>query len=373
MDPGRGRGHPEPGAGPLRSDKETIVFLRRSLIEAEQKIDLWKEQADEARKENIQFKSNARVLQIELKSTQQELARAREEYQRQGEMVRELRTQIRAPKDAECRCNAKSLKTELETTQKQLVRMRDEYKKQARVLTELRAEKSSGHGSKSPHPVTPPASASSTHRNFAVDRNATSLVREHPSDSDSDSSSDYEDLDFEEVKMVDIQRPRSSATLPPPPRVPVVTSSKELNLEEEPARAVESARRGDQAKEMLNRDFALAKQLDRQLNSRGSSALPSNFQSGPIFLSQRLAQMESLALHYQKVYQQARAQHQRIYNQARALEMEYGSARKHIHVLEEELKGMRNELTVVKQQLSDAVNLAEIRGKEIRAIAMGKN
>ena len=75
------------------SDK-AIIALRRSLMESEQKANLWKEQAEETRAEYIQCKSNARVLQIELDSTQKKLARVQEECKRQGQLIRELRREI---------------------------------------------------------------------------------------------------------------------------------------------------------------------------------------------------------------------------------------------------------------------------------------
>ncbi|KAJ2935093.1 hypothetical protein H1R20_g2037, partial [Candolleomyces eurysporus] len=93
-----GHVYPEPGAGPVRSDKEATFFLRRSLIEAEQKIELWKAQANEGHQEIVQCKSNVRVLQIELdalrtelKSTQEELLRKKDAYERQRGLTEELR------------------------------------------------------------------------------------------------------------------------------------------------------------------------------------------------------------------------------------------------------------------------------------------
>ena len=75
----------EPGAGPaegrgvLSSDRETIALLRRCLLEAEEDVKDWREQAEEARKELVKSKSNAKVLQIELDNTLRELAQARGE------------------------------------------------------------------------------------------------------------------------------------------------------------------------------------------------------------------------------------------------------------------------------------------------------
>ena len=71
----------EPGTGPrpetqspvgegvgLGASDQTTTTLRRKLIEAEHKVKLWKEQADEARAEYVHCKSNVKVLQTELES-----------------------------------------------------------------------------------------------------------------------------------------------------------------------------------------------------------------------------------------------------------------------------------------------------------------
>ena len=92
--PAPGHVHSEPGAGPVQPGKQTIALLRWSLMEAEHKIELWKEQADEARKENIEFKSKVRVLPVELDSTQKELAQVRDEYQGNVKLIRKIPTEI---------------------------------------------------------------------------------------------------------------------------------------------------------------------------------------------------------------------------------------------------------------------------------------
>jgi 16S rRNA G527 N7-methylase RsmG len=84
--------------GPVESEKETVTFLRRALKEAQVQVELWKGQAEEARKENlqfqIQFKSSVKVHQVELDSSQKELAQIRDEHERQGKLVKKLRAEI---------------------------------------------------------------------------------------------------------------------------------------------------------------------------------------------------------------------------------------------------------------------------------------
>ncbi|RXW25714.1 hypothetical protein EST38_g194 [Candolleomyces aberdarensis] len=94
-----------PGAGPVKdrdslSDEATIALLKRRLMEAEHNVQLWKEQAEEARTEYLKCKSNAKVLQTELENTQKELARVRGEAAR-GLASREQRTEIVIEKDKE--------------------------------------------------------------------------------------------------------------------------------------------------------------------------------------------------------------------------------------------------------------------------------
>ena len=66
-------------------------------MEAEVQVGLWKEQADEARKENVQFKSTIKVLQAELDSTRNELAQVQGEHERQRKLVQELGREIGRP------------------------------------------------------------------------------------------------------------------------------------------------------------------------------------------------------------------------------------------------------------------------------------
>ncbi|KAJ2935094.1 hypothetical protein H1R20_g2036, partial [Candolleomyces eurysporus] len=223
MDPSR---YALPGAGPVGdrdslSDKATIALLERRLMEAEHNVQLWKEQAEEARTEYIKCKSNAKVLQTELENTQKELARVR-----------------------------------------------------------------------------------------------------------------------------------------------VIKKDKEVSVI-----AAAEAAKVNEANDMLAMDYAIAKQLDQQLNidsRKQGGVMPSDFSdetgrafrhrsvhsswSGPVeeqlekakdknhALTKRVQEMEGAAHHWQRAYHQERSHHIRIYNQARALDMEYNSAVKHIHELDEELK-----------------------------------
>ncbi|RXW13256.1 hypothetical protein EST38_g12596 [Candolleomyces aberdarensis] len=207
----------DPGAGLVEvagwdglSDK-AIIALRRSLMESEQKANLWKEQADETRTEYIQCKSNARVLQVELDSTQKKLARVQEECKMQGHLIEELRREI-ARKNSERsmaedpghKYNAKALKTELKSTQEELTQIKEEYGKQRRLVDELRK-----------------------------DRKQIRTAKE----------------------------PESSAKRP--------AASKE-----------EQAERANQTRERLLQDYAMAKQLDEELNARKDTFgrdVPSNF------------------------------------------------------------------------------------------------
>jgi chromosome segregation ATPase len=89
----------EPKARPTESqggleEQAIIAVLRQDLREAERRADLWKEQAQEARTEYIECRSDANVLQIGLESTEKELSRVREDHRRLEELVRDLRVEI---------------------------------------------------------------------------------------------------------------------------------------------------------------------------------------------------------------------------------------------------------------------------------------
>jgi len=153
-------------------------------------------------------------------------------------------------------------------------------------------------------------------------------------------------------------------------------------------------------KDEIQRDYKIAQELQHKYNAEGN--IPGEFPasgdaqrhpssarsersagSGGVFsrgserdldkankkiasLQKKLGEMQDAAVHWQS---EAHANHKasvNYYNQARQLDMELRSAVKHIHYLEGELKGAKNELSGVKQQLSDAVNLSEVRGKELK-------
>lgn len=152
--------------------------------------------------------------------------------------------------------------------------------------------------------------------------------------------------------------------------------------------AAEAAIKKHKEKVMSELDFALAKQLDYELNAHrhdersvsgshrrpkgsqkrsvGLRATTDNLWHGPIevqleraklkntLLKKKVEDIQAAAFECQKGYQQEQVQHHRTYNQARALEMEFNAARKHIHALDEELKAVRNELTAVKLGKADA-------------------
>jgi hypothetical protein len=87
---------------------------------------------------------------------------------------------------------------------------------------------------------------------------------------------------------------------------------------------------------------------------------------GEFMVGKKAKAMEASTSHYQELHHQEHSQHIGADNQARALEVEFNSAMRHIDMQNEELKSVRNELAAVKQQLSDTVNLAEVRGKELK-------
>jgi chromosome segregation ATPase len=154
----------------LGSSDKTTIDLRRSLIEAEHKVKLWKEQAEEARAESVHCKSNTKFLQIELESTQKELLRAQNECGQQGNLVLGLRAEIGelpfsllsirteligaenvdklSREQAQLigtirkkyKNNSETLQAELQSTRQELTRIKDEHHQQAELLRELRAE-----------------------------------------------------------------------------------------------------------------------------------------------------------------------------------------------------------------------------------------
>ncbi|KAJ2917964.1 hypothetical protein MD484_g2415, partial [Candolleomyces efflorescens] len=210
----------EPGAGPAEgrgvlSDKETIALLRRRLLEAEEDVKEWREQAEEARKELVKSKSNAKVLQKELDNTLREVAQALAEV---------------------------SNKDTLASGSRQ----------------ETKSEQTGGDT--------------------------------------------VEDPD-------------------------------------------------------VSRDYALARQLDEELNMVTPASVAEPRDTSQLekvkariqALKKKLVDMEATAYHYQKLHHKERSHHVRTYNQARMLEMEFNSARKHIHAQDDELKSARNELKEMQE------------------------
>ncbi|TEB37971.1 hypothetical protein FA13DRAFT_1725598 [Coprinellus micaceus] len=167
-----------------------------------------------------------------------------------------------------------------------------------------------------------------------------------------------------------------------PPAVPQLPS---LELEAEPiAQADEDRKREEE------RDFAVAKQLDEILKISGdlpdaaeSSRTSARSSGGGFFSSsgerqidklkeknalykRKCEEMEKLAFQWQQRARENHSQANRYYSEARFLQMEVASSQKHVHHLDTELKAAEHKLRVVEQQLSDAVNLSEVRGKELK-------
>ncbi|RXW24342.1 hypothetical protein EST38_g1509 [Candolleomyces aberdarensis] len=317
-----------------------MIALRRSLMESEQKANLWKEQADETRTEYIQCKSNARILQIELDSTQKELARVLEDCKRQGHLIRDLRKEIEmknserlaedtVSKDTGYKCSTEALETELKSTREELTRIKDEYEKQRRLFEEPIEEKK-------PH---------------------------SPSD-----------VDLEQIGLV--KEPEDRLKRPP-------------SADEEQAARVNEAQ--------LLQDYFMAKELDEDLNTDKDEGegVPNDFEgasshhhfdvrsvaasdlwTGPVESQSEKARaeiagqrkevdgMESASWYsYQELYQQECLKHRKTSDKAQRLEMEFDAAMNHIQTLDRELKVVRNEMTSVKKQLTDAVTLLDIKKK----------
>lgn len=84
-------------------------------------------------------------------------------------------------------------------------------------------------------------------------------------------------------------------------------------------------------------------------------------------LNKELQNADKELRHWQRAYNRDMGQYQQHFVPAyHNMELQLSSARRHIEVLQEELRGTRTELGGVKQQLSDAVNLSEVRGKELK-------
>ncbi|KAF6743402.1 hypothetical protein DFP72DRAFT_933537 [Ephemerocybe angulata] len=213
-----------------------------------------------------------------------------------------------------------------------------------------------------------------------------------PVSSVEDMDSDYE----ESRKMV------ASAPFPPPPPPPLPFPKEEL-VEINQALAQAKQAEAQIEEDKIKRDHALAKQLqleeinvaphgdrsdrgaipggfpdtgDARASTRSSStrsfwtaspeAQLEKYREKYASMKRRCEELEDFGQRAQQQVQEYHSAYSRSYHQLRAVEMEFNSARKHIHHLDGELKTARHELGAVKQQLSDAVNLSEVRGKELK-------
>ncbi|RXW13257.1 hypothetical protein EST38_g12597 [Candolleomyces aberdarensis] len=305
---------------------EAIIALRMSLMESEQNAKLWKEQAEERRTEYIQSKSNARLLQIELDSTQKELARVQEECKGQGDLITELRKEIESkslerltedtiPKGTRCKCSAEALETELKSTQEELTRVKNEYEAQRRLVDELRKDKKQAGMAKEP---------------------------ESPSKQPPSSMEERDDLWTGPVES-QLEKARAETA----PEIESNSAKKHIHVQDGELKAV---RKG--ANSIWNGS------IETQLEKSKAKCL---------LLKRKLEEMDGHVYQYHRAYQQERSHHHRMSYQAKALEVELNAAKKHIHTQDEELKAVRNELGAVKQQLSDAASLSEVRVKKLEA------
>ncbi|KAJ2926516.1 hypothetical protein H1R20_g10574, partial [Candolleomyces eurysporus] len=357
----------DPRAGLVEAERrdwlsdEAIIALRRSLMESEQKANLWKEQADETRTEYIQCKSNARVLQIELDSTQKELARVQEDCKRQGHLIRDLRKEIEmknselerlaedtVSKNTGHKRSTEALGTELRSTQ-ELTRIKHEYGKQRMFFEELIEEKKG-----------------------EIDREQIGMLKE-PEGRIKRPPSTNEEHEL----MLFSQTP--ALGLPSAHAFPATAEAAKAN------------------EAQLLQDYFMAKELNEDLNTgkdegegvpndfeRASShhhsdvrsAATSDLWTGPVEsqsekaraeiagLKKQVEQMESASWYsYQELYQQERLEHRKTSDKAQRLEMEFDAATNHIRTLNRELKVARNELTAVTKRLTDAVTLLDIKKK----------
>ncbi|RXW25713.1 hypothetical protein EST38_g195 [Candolleomyces aberdarensis] len=139
--------------------------------------------------------------------------------------------------------------------------------------------------------------------------------------------------------------------------------------------------------EQFDKDYALAKKLDRELNAREreEGLLPGDhtiedaprppssarsddgkFRNGYTesqmekakakydALRKKFEEMEGYVHHYQRALQEERVQHHRTYHEAQALEMECNAARRQIHLQDKELNVVRerwNEMKEMKEEL----------------------
>ncbi|KAJ2917996.1 hypothetical protein MD484_g2418, partial [Candolleomyces efflorescens] len=391
------------------SEEAIIATLRKDLLEAEKRADLWKQQAQKARADHIESQSNAAVLETTLDSRVKELSRVQEDRRTLEETVRELRIEIESKQERsqECDCNADSIQKELISRKAELTRIQDECEKQRKLVEELRADRGRGGFKRllSAHIRADPllttcallATVGHLHREEPKEV-AAALETKTERDEPQRNAQLDRDLDAwtnEDAVPISSQNKNLQRGLKKVKAKDPLVVVKELAVEEELTlgRVATIAEQTDKEQ----RDHAIAKRLDHELNRKNeetcmpeageaaqhghrtsmrpvaSSSWPgtpeSQLEKAKVkmqSLKKRFEEMEATAYHYQKLHHQERSQHVRTYNQARMLEMEFNSARKHIHAQDEALKSVRNELAAVKQQLSDALNLSEVRGKELK-------
>lgn len=229
-------------------------------------------------------------------------------------------------------------------------------------------------------------------------------------DGDENMSSSTSSIEEDDETMYDESRQRlpSGVSLlpgglvpppPPPPLPPLPPLPKQDQHDQRDLQRLIAQEEEEKAKmkeEQIQRlDYALAKDLDRELNdppqtdapapNAADSAGPARARStGMSFWSASPErQLEKYKEKYEKLkreneehvnqlhayhqnYQISQSHCHRLFNQARHIEMECNAAKKHVAHLDNELKTVRHELSAVKQQLSDAVNLSEVRGKELK-------
>ncbi|KAJ2935091.1 hypothetical protein H1R20_g2035, partial [Candolleomyces eurysporus] len=144
--------------------------------------------------------------------------------------------------------------------------------------------------------------------------------------------------------------------------------------------AAAEAAKVDKSHDGLDRDYALAKQLEQELNSGDFSfkagvasdhrppvrSAANSLWNAPVetqlekakakilFLKKKLEEMEGYTYEYQRAYQQERSHHHRMYNQAKGWETELNATKKRISRQDEELKAVRdkwNEMKEMKEEL----------------------
>ncbi|KAJ3539372.1 hypothetical protein NMY22_g4767 [Coprinellus aureogranulatus] len=200
-------------------------------------------------------------------------------------------------------------------------------------------------------------------------------------------TSSFEDLGRDAEAM---RREEQGPLRPPSPPSPQLPNPQ---LEAELQQALDKAEQDRKKRE--EHDYAVARQLDHELNAAKPPRVPGDFpddaagshhrkssrgSGGGLFSShndkyyeekylyykRKFKEMERAAIEWQQRAHENREAANRHYQELRYTQMDLGSAQKHVHHLDTELKSTKHELNAVKQQLSDAVNLSEVRGKELK-------